>query len=39
MADILLARFDAERVRVRVRKPKPFGIAAEFSAATVERRR
>ena len=29
----------AERVRVRVRKPKPYGIAAEWSAATVERRR
>ena len=39
VADVLLARFDAERVRVRVRKPKPYGIAAEWSAATAERRR
>jgi dihydroneopterin aldolase len=39
VADVLLARFDAERVRVRVRKPRPRGLAAEWSAATVERRR
>jgi dihydroneopterin aldolase len=39
IADVLLARFDVERVRVRVRKPRPYGIAAEWSAATVERRR
>jgi 7,8-dihydroneopterin aldolase/epimerase/oxygenase len=39
VADILHARFDAERVRVRVRKPRPYGVPAEFSAATVERRR
>jgi dihydroneopterin aldolase len=39
VADVLLARFDAARVRVRVRKPSPYGIAAEWSAATVERRR
>ena len=39
VADVLLARFDAERVRVRVRKPKPYGVPAEFAAATVERRR
>jgi dihydroneopterin aldolase len=39
IADVLLARFDAERVRVRVRKPRPFGVAAEWAAATVERRR
>ena len=39
VADVLLARFDVERVRVRVRKPKPYGVAAEWSAATVERRR
>jgi dihydroneopterin aldolase len=39
VADVLLARFDAERVRVRVRKRKPYGIAAEWAAATVERRR
>jgi dihydroneopterin aldolase len=39
VADVLLARFDAARVRVRVRKPRPYGVAAEWSAATVERRR
>ena len=39
VADVLLARFDAARVRVRVRKPAPYGIAAAWSAATVERRR
>lgn len=39
IADLLLARFVAERVRVRVRKPRPYGITAEWSAATVERRR
>jgi dihydroneopterin aldolase len=39
VADVLLARFDATRVRVRVRKPRPYGLAAEWSAATVERRR
>jgi dihydroneopterin aldolase len=39
IADVLLARFDADRVRVRVRKPRPYGVAAEWSAATVERRR
>jgi dihydroneopterin aldolase len=39
VADVLLARFDVERVRVRVRKPKPYGVPAEFSAATVERLR
>jgi dihydroneopterin aldolase len=39
VADVLLARFDAERVRVRVRKPAPYGIAAAWAAATVERRR
>lgn len=39
VADVLLARFDVERVRVRVRKPRPYGLAAEWSAATVERRR
>jgi dihydroneopterin aldolase len=37
MADALLDRFTVERVRVRVRKPKPAGVPAEFSAATVER--
>ena len=39
VADVLLARFEVERVRVRVRKPRPYGIAADWSAATVERRR
>ncbi len=39
IADLLLARFDTERVRVRVRKPRPYGIAAEWAAATAERRR
>jgi dihydroneopterin aldolase len=39
VADVLLARFEAERVRVRVRKPRPYGIAVEWAAATVERRR
>jgi dihydroneopterin aldolase len=39
VADLLLARFDVARVRVRVRKPRPYGLAAEWSAATVERRR
>jgi dihydroneopterin aldolase len=39
VADLLLARFDVERVRVRVRKQKPYGVPAEWAAATVERRR
>jgi len=39
VADILFARFDAERVKVRVRKPSPYGITAAWAAATVERRR
>jgi dihydroneopterin aldolase len=39
VADLLLARFDVERVRVRVRKRKPYGVPAEWAAATVERRR
>jgi len=39
VADVLLARFDVDRVRVRVRKPKPYGIAAEWSAATIEQHR
>jgi dihydroneopterin aldolase len=38
-ADALAARFPAERVRVRVRKPHPAGIPAEWSAATAERPR
>jgi hypothetical protein len=36
---VLFARFDAERVKVRVRKPAPYGIPAAWAAATVERRR
>jgi dihydroneopterin aldolase len=39
VADVLLARFDVERVRVRVRKPRPYGLAVEWAAASVERRR
>jgi dihydroneopterin aldolase len=39
VAELLVARFDLERVKVRVRKPRPYGIAAEWAAATVERRR
>jgi 7,8-dihydroneopterin aldolase/epimerase/oxygenase len=38
VADRLLDRFDIARVRVRVRKSRPVGVAAEWSAATVERR-
>jgi 7,8-dihydroneopterin aldolase/epimerase/oxygenase len=39
-ADALLARFPAERVRVRVRKPEvQLGAAIEHTAATVERGR
>jgi dihydroneopterin aldolase len=37
VADALVARFAVERVRVRVRKPSPAGVPAEFAAATVER--
>jgi 7,8-dihydroneopterin aldolase/epimerase/oxygenase len=40
VADALLARFDAQRVRVRVRKPEVLLEApVEWSAATVERSR
>ena len=40
VADELLARFDAERVKVRVRKPDvALDPAVEWSAATVERSR
>jgi len=39
VADALLARLAVSRVRVRVRKPLPADIAAEWSAATVERSR
>jgi 7,8-dihydroneopterin aldolase/epimerase/oxygenase len=37
VADALAAGFPASRVRVRVRKPRPAGIPAEWSAATAER--
>jgi 7,8-dihydroneopterin aldolase/epimerase/oxygenase len=39
VADELAARFPAERVRVRVRKPgpRPAGLTVEYSAATAER--
>jgi dihydroneopterin aldolase len=37
VADALAASFPVARVRVRVRKPLPAGIPAEWSAATVER--
>ena len=39
VADELLARFPARRVRVRVRKPgiSPAGLTVEYSAATAER--
>jgi dihydroneopterin aldolase len=39
VADELAARFAAERVRVRVRKPgiSPAGLTVEYSAATAER--
>jgi len=37
VADALLARFEVELVRVRVRKPHPAGVPAAYSAATVER--
>jgi dihydroneopterin aldolase len=37
VADAIVERFDVQRVRVRARKPKPSGLDAEFSAATVER--
>jgi dihydroneopterin aldolase len=39
VADALVASFPARRVSVRVRKPRPAGIAAEWSAATAERSR
>ena len=41
VADELAARFTAERVRVRVRKPgiSPAGLTVEYSAATAERGR
>lgn len=40
IADELIARFDASRVRVRVCKPEvELGVPVEFTAATVERSR
>ena len=38
VADALVERFEVEGARVRVRKPRPAGVPAEWSAATVERR-
>jgi dihydroneopterin aldolase len=38
VADALVDRLVVSRVCVRVRKRRPGGIAAEWSAATVERR-
>ena len=37
VADALVAAFPVTAVVVRVRKPRPAGIAAEWSAATVAR--
>jgi dihydroneopterin aldolase len=37
VADSIVEGFEVNRVRVRVRKPTPGGIAAEYAAATVER--
>lgn len=37
VADAITARFEVERVRVRVRKPHPGSVPAAYSAATVER--
>jgi dihydroneopterin aldolase len=37
VAEALVARFEVERVRVRVRKPQPAGVPAAYAAATVER--
>ncbi len=39
VADAIVVRLGVTHVRVRVRKPRPAGIAAEWSAATVERSR
>jgi 7,8-dihydroneopterin aldolase/epimerase/oxygenase len=39
VADALVASFPVAKVSVRVRKPRPAGIAAEWSAATAERSR
>ena len=37
VADSVVERFEVERVEVRVRKPRPAGIPAEYAAATVVR--
>jgi dihydroneopterin aldolase len=37
VADAIVERFPVEHVSVRVRKPAPPGLAAEFSAVTFER--
>jgi dihydroneopterin aldolase len=37
VADSVIDRFEVERVEVRVRKPAPSGIPAEYAAATVVR--
>jgi dihydroneopterin aldolase len=37
VADALVGRLPVSRARVRVRKPRPAGIDAEWSAATAER--
>ena len=37
VADAVLARFEVERVQVRVRKSHPAGVPARHSAATLER--
>jgi dihydroneopterin aldolase len=39
VADELVGRLAVSRARVRVRKPHPAGVPAEWSAATAERRR
>ena len=39
IADSLVERFPVAGARVRVRKLQPAGVAAEWSAATAERRR
>jgi dihydroneopterin aldolase len=39
VAEALAERFPVEHVRVRVRKPQPAGVTAEWSAATAERSR
>jgi dihydroneopterin aldolase len=37
VADVLVASFPVQHVRVRARKPHPAGIPVEWSAATAER--